>query len=317
MKTMKKCSFMLLLFICLCGACNSGNAQKNEQTTHTEKTDSLQPLQLPEIPVMYTTPQQKAEFIITHYWDNFNFTDTTYINKPEITEQAYADFLYIAGQTPLNISAEGIRNMMQSAGKEKRMYNYFIELADKYLYDPNSPFRNEELYIVVLQSMIESPLLSDVEKSRPNFRLNMAMKNRIGEKANNFTYVQKSGKSGSLYQTPTEYTLIFFNNPGCHACAETIEELKMSQIINALLGQKRITILAIYPDEELDEWNEHLKDFPTQWVNGYNKDGALREKELYDLKAIPTLYLLDKQKNVLLKDTTLPVIEALLSTRAQ
>ena len=41
----------------------------------------------------------------------------------------------------------------------------------------------------------------------------------------------------------------------------------------------------------------------------------IKEKNLYDLKAIPTLYLLDKNKKVLLKDAVVGQIEQYLQQR--
>lgn len=72
------------------------------------------------------------------------------------------------------------------------------------------------------------------------------------------------------------------------------------------------SLIEIYPDEELDEWKKHLSEFPNEWINGYDKKFTIKEEQVYDLKAIPTLYLLDKDKTVLLKDATAPAIEAYL-----
>jgi hypothetical protein len=42
----------------------------------------------------------------------------------------------------------------------------------------------------------------------------------------------------------------------------------------------------------------------------------VREKSLYDLHAIPTLYLLDRDKRVLVKDSTdVPYIEEVIDRR--
>jgi len=46
-----------------------------------------------------------------------------------------------------------------------------------------------------------------------------------------------------------------------------------------------------------------------EWTNGYDKELVIKNKNLYDLRAIPTLYLLDKNKTVLLKDATLQKVE--------
>ena len=51
---------------------------------------------------------------------------------------------------------------------------------------------------------------------------------------------------------------------------------------------------------------------PKEWINGYDKKLVIKEKNLYDLKAIPTLYLLDKDKKVLLKDATVAQIDQYL-----
>ena len=92
---------------------------------------------------------------------------------------------------------------------------------------------------------------------------------------------------------------------------------KRQPIINQLLEQKRLTVLSIYPDEELDEWRKHLNEFPKEWVNGYDKTFAIKEQQLYDLKAIPTLYLLNKDKTVLLKDAPAQTIEEYLLMKGE
>ena len=189
---------------------------------------------------------------------------------------------------------------------------YLTSLADKYLYDPNSPMRNEELYISVLDAMLKSPILDDTEKIRPKARRALAQKNRIGTKALDFTYTLANGKQGTLYALKAPYTLLFINNPGCHACNETIKALKQSPTISQAIAQHKVKVLSLYPDIDLAEWQKHLSDFPSDWINGYDKKQMIDQKNLYDLKAIPTLYLLDKDKTVLLKDATAEEIEEYL-----
>lgn len=84
-------------------------------------------------------------------------------------------------------------------------------MADKYLYDPNSPIRNEEFYIPVLECMVTSPLLDDTGKIRPRDRLALAQKNRPGTQALDFTYTLASGKQGTLHGLSADYTV--FHQP--------------------------------------------------------------------------------------------------------
>ena len=48
---------------------------------------------------------------------------------------------------------------------------------------------------------------------------------------------------------------------------------------------------------------------PDSWVVAYDAEQAVNEKETYVLPAIPTLYLLDRDKRVLLKDAPVEQVE--------
>jgi len=69
--------------------------------------------------------------------------------------------------------------------------------------------------------------------------------------------------------------------------------------------------LSVYPDEDLAIWKQNQSEIPSSWINSYDK-GVIKKQELYDLKAIPTLYLLDKSKMVLLKDVRFEDVEHFL-----
>jgi hypothetical protein len=42
--------------------------------------------------------------------------------------------------------------------------------------------------------------------------------------------------------------------------------------------------------------------YPDSWHNGFDPDLAIRNENLYNVRAIPSLYLLDDEKRVILKD---------------
>lgn len=301
---------IFLLFLAVCASCSNKKANNDPQAQ--APADTVRKFTLPVIPAVLEAPELRAEYLVRNYWENVDLKDTSYIHHPEMMEQAWVDYIDIMRIVPAELATSAIKDLIKSTEVEKKMFLYFTELADKYLYDPNSPMRNEELYIAVLDAMLESNVLNDTEKIRPQGRRELAEKNRPGRKATDFTYTLASGKTGTLYGVKADYTLLFFNNPGCHACEESIEELKQAPMINQLLAAGRLKILALYPDEEREEWERHLKDFPKEWINGYDRKTVIKEKNLYDLKAIPTLYLLDKDKKVLLKDVMVGQIEGSL-----
>ena len=42
--------------------------------------------------------------------------------------------------------------------------------------------------------------------------------------------------------------------------------------------------------------------YPDEWYNGFDPDLVIRTDNLYNVRAIPSLYLLDAEKSVILKD---------------
>ena len=141
------------------------------------------------------------------------------------------------------------------------------------------------MYIAVLEYLTESSSLSDVEKIRPAHLLELALKNRIGTPATDFTYTLANGQTGKLYNIKADYLLLFFYNPDCHACQEITRQMESSFLINEFSKSNKLKILAVYPDEDLDAWKEHVSVMPKDWINSYDKSVSLKNDEIYDLKS--------------------------------
>lgn len=289
-------------------SCDSKSSKHKQKNVETIATSENMAFRLPEIPISLNSPEARKDYLIRHYWDNFNFNDTLSINNPETVEQFFVDFIDISSQMSMPTAKEGITIFMQLASQNLSIQNFFVDLLDKYLYDPNSPMRDEELYIPVLEYLIASPNARTEDKVRSEYRLKMALKNRPGTLATNFKFVDGAGKARWLSDVKNEYILLYFNNPGCTGCRQVTAQIEES----AYSKNSQITILAVYPDSDLAEWKKAQYEIPKNWINGYSPSGEVMEKELYDLKAIPTLYLLDRDRKVVLKDATMGQIEMFL-----
>lgn len=254
-------------------------------------------------PPMQATEEQQVAYMRDHFWDKFDFADTLYTTKADTVEmmQAYATYL---SNFVSPTEQEPIRKLMQRASVSKKMFDYFVMLSEKILHDPNSPLRSDELYIAVLEAQIASPHYDKYEKMAPEYDLRVVSQNRIGQRANDFDYTDRRGRTRSMYSLKHDFIIVYINNPGCAMCRDITEALKQSQIISDLQHKGQLKILAIYPDENLDEWHKHLGDMPTEWINGYDKGCHIERENLYNVSAIPALYLLDKEKTVLVKDST-------------
>lgn len=302
--------FIVLLIFCFftCGN-NQKDAGKVQPVEKLEKPIPQQKFRMVDIPREITNPDERLNYLIENYWTNFDFSDTTYIRPRKTADYIIANYIDILHHADLVKVDKSLKSTLCKAESNIVVYTYFLDVFRRYLYDPNSPMRNSEVYISVLEHIIASPLTSEAERVRARFDLKMLSKNRLGEMAADFDYTLLSGKSERMHSIKSEYTLLMFYNPDCHACGEVILSLKSSPIIQKALDHKILSILAFYPDADIEIWRKHLQDIPFSWINGYDKKQTVEKQQLYDLKAIPTLYLLDTEKCVLLKDVDFAELE--------
>lgn len=273
---------------------------------------------LPEIPGTIANADDRAKYLVMHFWDRFDFGNRELIQKPHITEQAFVDYINILTYVPAQSVDESVVYTLEKAEADSSMYFHFVSLFEKYFYDPNSPFRNEAFYIPVLRQVVKSEVLTPEMKSPYEFQLEMAGKNNVGQMANDFRYTLVSGHSSNLYSIKSEYILLMFSNPECSTCMSVTSQLNQSVAIQGALsrnsqGRTMLTIMTLYPDNNIDEWRSHLSELPPDWLHTYDNGMEITHKKLYDIKAIPTLYLLDKNKKVILKDTSVGAIESFFS----
>lgn len=247
----------------------------------------------------------------TSMWDGFDFSDKSMINNPGVTESKFKEFCGSLSMSDAPTRQSQIDTLLaRSERGSKEMFLGFMDLAEKYLQDPNSPLRNEESYIPFLEYAIHKAKIDETYKERYRYQLSNAQKNRFGTIANDFSYTTREGQVGTLKNTPGKYTLVYFNNPDCHDCKRVYNILTSSPSIAHLVAGGELTLLALYPDEDLSSWNKHKEEFPYSWIVARFSSQA--EKEKYNLAAIPSLYLLDKKKKVVLKDAPIEEIEAYL-----
>ena len=297
-------NFTLLLLTLITVGCGGQKSKKQEsatpQTVHFKRV----------MPPVQSTPEAQFQYMVDHYWDRFDFTDTLFIERVDSAEmmRAYAEYIatYVG---PYN--GEPVARLMKRASVSRKMLDYFATMSEKLFHDPNSPLRSDELYIPVLEAQIAAPFYDEYEKMVPQYDLALASQNRILKKANDFRYTVASGRTSNLYSLKADFVLIYINNPGCPMCRQIQEQLVASQIVADALKDDRLKILAIYPDEDLTLWHEH--PLPKSWINGYDRGRRLEKDRLYDLRAIPAMYLLDREKTVLVKDSaSVPEIERMI-----
>lgn len=261
----------------------------------------------PSIPDTLRTPSARAAYLVGHYWDCYDFADTTIITGG-MAEQGFVNFLDLLPRVPRGVAADGMRafvDRMYVSGQPS-VREYFADLADNYLGSDDSPMHDDIAYAQFLDIVGASKFASVAERTRNEYMARNLRKNLPGTEAADFEYVDRHGGRHSLHDFQAPMTLLYFYDPDCGHCRETLEQLLAIPQLTENGGAVRV--LAIYPYGYDERWDTTDPHFPSSWTDGYSPDGDVTARDVYYIKSMPSLYLLDKDKKVLLKNPSVEVL---------
>lgn len=263
----------------------------------------------PEIPSMLRTPEARKAFLLNHYWTEFDFDNELLLANKDIAEQGWVNFIALltdgsCTEVAVKEAMEAFCKRMSASSKGRKT---FIPMAKSYLFDPDSPMYNEPFYLTFLRTMLATPSLDVAERARMEFLARLVARNMPGSQAEDFSFRTSQGKKSTLRQTASKVSgklLLFFYDPECEQCQKTLARMKSAPWLAEALTRCTLTLLAVYTEGNETVWRNTLSEIPSSWLVATD-NGIIKSKALYDLKAMPSLYLLDNTARVLIKDGTL------------
>jgi thiol-disulfide isomerase/thioredoxin len=251
-------------------------------------------------------------FYRDHFFDNYQLSSPYLLQMPFYVQTLNTYFTRLLKPERAEVTSQ-IARLMEKLEVNKPLYRYTArELYDLY---KNVPYPElEGLYLEVGEKYIaERPEMWDdasyVEKVAQAIRV--AGMNPVGEKATDLKLSDWTGNALSLYDVQAAYTVLYFYNPECGACAsitpgvhKTYQEYK----------NKGIQVYAVYVDRNKDVWMKYITENNyLDWLNVWDTDETADIYGKYDLHAIPMIYLLDKDKVIIERDLQPGKLELWLS----
>ena len=226
----------------------------------------------PEIPDEIEEPEGRLSYLLTHFWEQYAFADSTAMNR-EVGEQGMVDFLNFMLEDSV-VATQGATVFADSLVAHPSALSFFEGLMAHYLDDPDSPLYSDRVYVQLLRALPETPQRS--------WLLKQLAKNQVGSRATDILVKTSDGKQVRLYDIKSEQTLLIFYDPDCKRCQRLEAQLKQEPLI---IQNPRLKVVR--------------KD-----VNDLKGE--------YYVPHTPSLYLLDKEKRVVLKGGNEEALKSLL-----
>lgn len=250
-----------------------------------------------ELPPM--TPE--AEKLI-HFWDEADFSDTLTWRNEELLQQNFLRFITGLPEVEEEVFRRmAFKDLIDRASVDKPTLDMLTFMAERYLYDVDSPFMNDPFYMDFLEGWNSSEKLSEADLIRPRALLEKARKNLPGTPAADFAYVTREGTEQTLKQTLSDKTLfLIFYEPDCDHCKEAFKQMGADPGMNADLAAGKYDVLAVYAGDDEQLWRDNLDMVPANWKVGISPQIA--DDELYDIRSTPQMCIIGADGLIIEKD---------------
>jgi len=240
------------------------------------------------------------------YWDRFDFHDTYDGLQMEAVNAAFMGYIQLLNKLPNREADRMIGSLLDEVERRGtgRLYRHFLELFENYLYKPNALMPNELRYAAVLWHMRKSPFLNGDERQMARKKWQLLHKNIPGSTAEDVVFILPNGHKSRLHQLQSPYTILFFYQGPCRSCMLTAKRMKMDERLERAIKGRQLTVLTVMVDDSIASWEEVAPQLSPDWINVFDQNEQIRKSGRYDLTAMPAIYLLNKDKRVLLKDAS-------------
>ena len=287
----------------------------------------LHAMKEPEVPV--NDPRMKTDSLFayryfkSHYWDGVNFYDDRLARTPFFESRIDKYFEQLVVPSADSVIKE-IDHMMAFAGASEDMERFLlVKFINRYL---NMKYMWEDAVFVHLFEKYFSnksyPWLNEAGKKTITDRAYSLMANITGKPAADIQLTDTAGKTVSLYDLNANYVVVAIWDPTCGHCKEVIPQLDSAYHAKWKGMGLKLFGLARETEGKKQDWHSFISDHKlNEWTHVYYSKaedqarvnaGIPGYSQLYDVQSFPTLYLLDKNKNIIGKKLTVGQIDEIL-----
>ena len=240
-------------------------------------------------------------FMVAHYWDNFNFAQPGLIRSPLIDSRLDVCFKNTLLQIPDSFLRPTFA-LIEKAKANEEMYRYislnrlndaitsevmgmdkmFVAIAEKYFLNGMGAW---------LDSTALAKVKEKVRVTKPNLIRNLAPELKLPD---------SEGMFYSLRQMNSKYTILLFWEPNCSHCKKTVPLLYKDLYLP--LKDKGVDIYAVCTQNKKEDWLKAISEYKIyDWTNVWDPSVTSNFHSLYDVYSTPIIYILDPTKHIIAK----------------
>ena len=234
-----------------------------------------------------------------HYWDSFDFADDRLVRSP-VFQRKIDRYLQELTAPLVDSLVESADFIVSKARANKEVLSYAIWYITSQ-YERPRVMGTDGLFV----HMAETYYLSGVMPSADSATVGTIRKRvqtvkplLVGKPFPALVVSDTLRKPIALSTMVSDYTVLFFYDPTCVHCRESMP--KLMEFARDKDKSKAVQFCAIAVDNSPDAWQKFIREYGIQhWVNGYDFTFRTNYRIQFDVIKTPTVYVLDKNKVIL------------------
>ena len=270
--------------------------------------------------------QARADHYVTHHWEGVDlagFKALDIDSEPEVRgngfrlENHLAAYFWVLRMASDSVAEVSVKNLMDSVaevcgkGEYPTGYDKLLAAAEKYFYSLQSPYYSEKRLIPFLEHKIGRADVAEAEKSREKYLASIIRRNMEGMMALDvelygFAAPGESGKKNtSLYKvlggcSERQMLMVVFFSSGCRDCHAGMTRLEHSTVVRKMMSEGELAVLAVCIEGRASAASSLTRK---GWMVASDA-GAVVQNSLYSVRNTPSVYILERGGEVLIKDAS-------------
>lgn len=274
------------------------------------KTQKLnQDIEIPQVPPA-GTPDSNWRYLyyLNHYWDNCDFSDGALIYTPlfapKLTEY-YEKVIHPAVDSLIKYSDTLIKKSQASPEIFKYVLWYISSRFERSVY-----LGHDAVFVHLIKNYYEKGLCPWIDST---ILENMIRKGNIlnniliGKVAPFLVMPDVNDNFHSNYELNVDYTIMWFWDTDCGHCKAATP--KLLELYNRMKDSLNLDIFAICLTSDTAKWKQYLIEHKLPWLNVGNNMANIDFREVYDIKSSPRIFVLDRDKRIIVKNINIEELE--------
>ena len=234
------------------------------------------------------------------FFDNIDFSDDRILQTPVYHGRLRIFFNNVLIQHPDSIIAEADR-LLDKARANKEMFKYTLWFITNNA-ESSQIMGMDKVFVHLVENYYMTDEVDWIGEERRNRIISRAMDLKpllIGNIAPDFEISDPEGNPISLHGIEADYLVLYFWDAECAFCKQATAALQQSYEQLSGIGAR---IFAVNIENDKQKWLNDIASYDQEWIHGNDIHRRSDFLDVYNIFAIPQIFILDSNKEIVAKD---------------